>query len=192
VLNNTNCNLHDLALQCTGLSIDQCKTRCEADPGCAGFLYTPKTGSFQLKNASCWVDVGPLPPADYGDELYVMRPSPQPAPLPAVGVPLSSVEICVSDPSEHLGSATDEGYTLTVPVDGVATVSARSIFGAMHGLESLTQLLDVRVGSGAVTSIPSCPVNITDAPRFEYRGLLIDSGRYVGWVLGWLVGWLAG
>ena len=59
-----------------------------------------------------------------------------------------------------------------------ATVKAETIFGAMHGLESLTQLLDVRVGPGGAKVIPSAPVEISDAPRFSFRGVMIDSGRH--------------
>jgi N-acetyl-beta-hexosaminidase len=55
-----------------------------------------------------------------------------------------------------------------------AVVRAQSIFGAMHGLESLTQLVDVRVGAGAPTTIPSAPVEVHDRPRFSFRGLMIE------------------
>eukprot|EP01043_Picozoa_sp_COSAG02_P083721 COSAG02_NODE_21688_length_778_cov_1.463918_1_plen_59_part_10 len=48
----------------------------------------------------------------------------------------------------------------------------------MHGLESLTQLVDVRVGAGKPTTIPIAPVHIEDKPRFPFRGLMIDSGRH--------------
>ena len=48
----------------------------------------------------------------------------------------------------------------------------------MHGLETLTQLLDVRAGHGAPRTIPSAPVSISDRPRFPFRGLMIDSGRH--------------
>ena len=53
-----------------------------------------------------------------------------------------------------------------------ATVKAETIFGAMHGLESLTQLLDVRVGPGGAKVIPSAPVEFSDAPRFSFRGVM--------------------
>eukprot|EP00041_Stephanoeca_diplocostata_P026638 m.721384 g.721384 ORF g.721384 m.721384 type:complete len:129 (+) comp23013_c0_seq12:1774-2160(+) len=54
-LNNTNCNLHDMSLTCEGKTIDQCKTVCQNDPACGGFLYYTKTGKMALKNSTCWV-----------------------------------------------------------------------------------------------------------------------------------------
>ena len=71
----------------------------------------------------------------------------------------------MADASEALGSGTDESHTVFVPADGPAVVSAKIIYGAMRGLETLTQLVDVRVGKEGGASIPSCPVEISDAPR---------------------------
>ena len=55
---------------------------------------------------------------------------------------------------------------MTVPAatTAVATVTATTIFGAMHGLETLTQLTDVR--SNGAKTIRSAPVEISDAPRY--------------------------
>ena len=61
-----------------------------------------------------------------------------------------------------------EGYTLIVDAKGVK-LSAGSARGLMLGLETLTQLVENR-------SIPF--VNITDEPRFEWRGLMVDVARH--------------
>ena len=77
VLNNTNCNLHDLrgpnGPKCSAAAgVAACKTACEAHPDCGAFLLsTLKGGGFQLKNSSCWGDIGPLPSSDFGDNLYI-------------------------------------------------------------------------------------------------------------------------
>ena len=181
VLNNTNCNLHDtgVGMKCSAAdTIDQCKAKCVAAPGCGGFLLY-KDGRKATKNASCWDDVGPLPSSDFGDNLYILRPGPQPAPS-GTGATLSAVEVCVADSSEQLGLHTDESYSLDVPVTkGMLTVvKAKTIFGAMHGLESLAQLVDIRVGKGGTRTIPSAPVHLVDAPHMKFRGLMIDSGRH--------------
>lgn len=91
---------------------------------------------------------------------------------------ITAVEVCVTDDSEELGAETDESYAVAVPAaaTAVATVTAATIFGAMHGLETLTQLTDVR--SNGAKTIRSAPVKISDAPRYSYRGLMIDSGRH--------------
>lgn len=43
---------------------------------------------------------------------------------------------------ENLGPATDESYTLSVNSDGSASLTAKSVFGALHGLESFAQLVE--------------------------------------------------
>jgi hypothetical protein len=83
---------------------------------------------------------------------------------------ITAVEVCVTDDSEELGAETDESYTVAVPAaaTAVATVTAATIFGAMHGLETLTQLTDVR--SNGAKTIRSAPVKISDAPRSLIAG----------------------
>lgn len=61
----------------------------------------------------------------------------------------------------------DESYKLSGNVDQVR-VSAKSGAGLFYGLQSLLQLVD----NGAIP-----PVDIEDAPRFSYRGLLLDVSR---------------
>ena len=66
----------------------------------------------------------------------------------------------------------DESYSMTVTPAG-AEVDAATDVGAMHGLETLVQLVQSSA-SGYV--IPA--VTIHDAPRFRWRGLMIDCGRH--------------
>lgn len=66
----------------------------------------------------------------------------------------------------------DESYQLTVNADG-ATLKANTRFGALRGMETLLQL--VQNGPDG-TTIPY--VAIDDAPRFPWRGLLLDSARH--------------
>jgi hexosaminidase len=66
----------------------------------------------------------------------------------------------------------DESYFLHVTAAG-AEIDAATELGAMHGLETLIQLVQPR-SSGYV--IPA--VSIHDAPRFRWRGLMIDCGRH--------------
>ncbi len=66
----------------------------------------------------------------------------------------------------------DESYTLTVDASGV-TITANTRFGALRAMETLLQLIQ----NGAEnTSLPW--VSIEDAPRFPWRGLLLDSARH--------------
>ena len=66
----------------------------------------------------------------------------------------------------------DESYSLHVTASG-AEIDAATELGAMHGLETLIQL--VQPGSNGYF-IPA--VSIDDAPRFRWRGLMIDCGRH--------------
>jgi hexosaminidase len=66
----------------------------------------------------------------------------------------------------------DESYTLDV-TERQATLRAPTVVGALRGLETFLQLLDAdREGY----FIPA--VSIRDAPRFRWRGLLIDVARH--------------
>jgi len=66
----------------------------------------------------------------------------------------------------------DESYRLAVTPQGVA-LTANTRFGALRGMETLLQLLQT---DGENTFLPL--VNITDVPRFPWRGVLLDSARH--------------
>ncbi|OMQ21327.1 beta-N-acetylhexosaminidase [Serratia oryzae] len=66
----------------------------------------------------------------------------------------------------------DESYQLQVTPQG-ATLTANTRFGALRGMETLLQLVQT---DGENTFIPL--VNITDVPRFPWRGVLLDSARH--------------
>ncbi|MBM4204991.1 MAG: hypothetical protein FJ194_12700 [Gammaproteobacteria bacterium] len=60
-----------------------------------------------------------------------------------------------------------EGYRLQMTENSIE-LDAESIWGALHGITSLSQLVDGR-------SIPC--VEIVDAPRYAWRGLMLDPAR---------------
>jgi hexosaminidase len=74
----------------------------------------------------------------------------------------------------------DEGYHLKVTATGV-TISANQPAGLFYGIQTLMQLLPPDVESaqkvsGVNWSIPA--VDITDYPRFGWRGLMLDVSRH--------------
>jgi hexosaminidase len=75
-----------------------------------------------------------------------------------------------SEPVQRLGE--DESYTLQVTDAGV-TLSAPTPLGAMHGLQTLLQLVTISAPGFVVPE-----ANIQDSPRFPWRGLMIDSSRH--------------
>jgi len=89
-----------------------------------------------------------------------------------------SVEVDSNDES-HPQLETDESYTLSVPgaEGGVATVKAKTVFGALRGLETFSQLVKFDF-DGGLYRIEAAPWVIDDKPRFPHRGLMIDSGRH--------------
>ncbi len=75
-----------------------------------------------------------------------------------------------SEKVQKLGE--DESYDLVVSASG-AKLNAANSLGALHGLQTLLQLVDL---SGRGFAIPA--VTIHDHPRFQWRGMLIDVGRH--------------
>jgi hexosaminidase len=66
----------------------------------------------------------------------------------------------------------DESYVLEVTTTG-AKLSAPTPLGAIHGLQTFLQLVEVSPGGFAAPA-----VTIQDKPRFPWRGLMIDSARH--------------
>ena len=72
-------------------------------------------------------------------------------------------------------AAEDEGYSLVVSPERIA-VSSRSPRGLFYGAVTLWQLLTADAASTTRINVPA--VTITDAPRFAWRGLMLDSARH--------------
>lgn len=70
-------------------------------------------------------------------------------------------------------SGIDESYALTVRPEGAA-IHAASVRGAVWGVQTLLQLLS----PGAANRWQIAAVRIDDAPRFTWRGSLVDVGRH--------------
>jgi hexosaminidase len=66
-----------------------------------------------------------------------------------------------------------------VPADPTApiTLSAATQFGAMAGLETLSQLL-AWDAPNRTYSVASTPLAVADSPAFGWRGLLVDTARH--------------
>ena len=67
----------------------------------------------------------------------------------------------------------EEGYTLLVN-PGKISVRSKSAHGVFYGIQSLYQLLPLEKQSQV--AIPA--LSIVDQPRFPWRGLMLDVGRY--------------
>jgi hexosaminidase len=68
-----------------------------------------------------------------------------------------------------------EAYELDVS-PGRALVSARETQGLFYGAVTLWQLSSAHAAAGASVVVPA--LHISDAPRFRWRGLMLDSARH--------------
>ncbi|MGW2201423.1 beta-N-acetylhexosaminidase [Streptomyces sp. NPDC001774] len=100
---------------------------------------------------------------------------------PATGLPLpersDGTVVLALDPA--LTGLGEEGYGLTVGTEGVLMRAARPQ-GLLAGVQTLRQLLPVQAlydgpSPGVAWSVPC--VQITDTPRFSWRGAMLDVAR---------------
>lgn len=85
--------------------------------------------------------------------------------------------VIAATPDKTLG---DEGYNLDI-APGSATISANTATGLFYGMQSFLQLLPKEITGKSVTKNRSWTapcVEITDYPRFGWRGLMFDVSRH--------------
>ncbi|WJX81053.1 Beta-hexosaminidase 1 [Trifolium repens] len=94
-----------------------------------------------------------------------------------------TLNIIVHSNIEELKLGVDESYTLQIStanessVAGDATIEANTVFGALRGLETFSQLCSFDYTTKTV-KINKAPWSIQDKPRFAYRGLMLDTSRH--------------
>jgi len=107
---------------------------------------------------------------------------------PAMGCRLRLVEAGEAKPgaialaldASRKGELGEEGYALRVTAEGIA-LRAAGPAGLFYGIQTLRQLLPADVyrnGQVAGTKWAVPCMEITDRPRFAWRGLLIDPARH--------------
>ncbi|MGC4863914.1 family 20 glycosylhydrolase [Micromonospora sp. DT53] len=105
---------------------------------------------------------------------------------PATGYPLPVTDTSTPEPDGGIALVLDdstdlgaEGYRLDITTDGVR-VTAATAAGLFHGAQTLRQLLPAAIESPTpVTGRWALPGGtITDAPRFPYRGAMLDVARH--------------
>lgn len=91
---------------------------------------------------------------------------------------MKGLTFIVADLDEsHPQLATNESYLLSLPMAGNATCTCPTIYGAMHCLETFSQLVSFSFNTETYL-INNLPITIDDAPRFPHRGLMVDSARH--------------
>ena len=92
---------------------------------------------------------------------------------PGVGLPALDVKVDAIDAS-YPSLTDDESYKLRVTATA-ATLKARTVWGALRGLETFSQLVTYDFDTATYEVLPC---TIQDAPRYPHRGLMVDSGRH--------------
>jgi hexosaminidase len=105
---------------------------------------------------------------------------------PLTGLPLPVNENCDAvGGSIHLASGSidsnfgAQGYALDITQDGIL-LQAQTGQGVFHGIQTIRQLIPEAAAIGAHIPKDGWPipcVRIIDQPRYEWRGLMLDSGR---------------
>lgn len=87
-----------------------------------------------------------------------------------------------------------EAYTLSISITGAAVIKSRSALGILRGLTTFEQLVyhlptrsDSRQaevvesqraeGDNGILFCPFAPIDISDLPKFGWRGLMLDTSR---------------
>jgi len=83
----------------------------------------------------------------------------------------------MADPADIVkpSSVIDESYILSVASSGEVTVTANTSIGLSYGLTTFSQLFFQHSINGSYTKL--APVTISDAPKFAYRSLNLDTSR---------------
>jgi hexosaminidase len=101
--------------------------------------------------------------------------------LPVVtGTPGSGdIALIVGDPGGLQADPDGEGYQLATTTGGV-TLEAKTAHGLYNGVQTIRQLLPPWITSPSVQPGPwTMPVvQITDYPRYTYRGVMLDIARH--------------
>ena len=96
-------------------------------------------------------------------------------------VQLATLTVSVSDTSvRQIQAGVDESYSLGFAGDcAIAVIEAQTIFGARHALETFSQMVAAERLSGSYSLASYYGLfNVSDAPRFDTRGLMVDSARH--------------
>lgn len=99
---------------------------------------------------------------------------------------IQSIHIHISTPDKQLQHGVGESYRLDIfTQNNTIRLVAPTIYGAMHGLQTLLQLTEFAgwIYDSSNTPEPffqirNTPIHIEDAPLYPYRGLLIDTSRH--------------
>ena len=91
---------------------------------------------------------------------------------------LSTVAVSVASADQTLYFGVNESFSIRISNGSQATITAATVYGALHAIESFVQLADgYGPTSRSFLAVPS-ELTLYDSPRFPYRGVMIDPARH--------------
>jgi hexosaminidase len=87
------------------------------------------------------------------------------------------IHVSVQDTNVPLALGVDESFELHVTGTSGGNITCATVWGALHAMETLSQLVAFDAPTASFV-IPSTPIAISDAPRFAWRGVLVDTARH--------------
>ncbi|CAH1787941.1 unnamed protein product, partial [Owenia fusiformis] len=108
----------------------------------------------------------------YKDYVFI-----DPSGRPGNGDKLEGIDLNIKSPCKVNGypsAEENESYTISISVGKRGSIEAETVWGALRGLETFSQLI-------WLTNEKFLQVNVTtirDWPRFSYRGIMIDTARH--------------
>lgn len=72
---------------------------------------------------------------------------------------------------------TDESYCISLSEDEML-IEANQYPGLVHALETFSRLIKASKSNKGLHEIENTPITVKDAPRFPYRGIMLDSARH--------------
>ncbi|KAG0610727.1 hypothetical protein M758_7G086900 [Ceratodon purpureus] len=136
-----------------------------------------KQFSFEVSEGSAVPDTLTQAFSRYSDIIFGQHFSNSASPLART---LVKLVVTLGSLDEELQYGVDESYKLDIPDssrENVAHLAAPTVYGALRGLETFSQLATFSFESKSV-QINRTPYIIEDFPRFPYRGLLVDTARH--------------
>lgn len=139
-------------------------------------VFGPSAGTLPPDFSFTTSSTSPALLAAFSRTLATMRvavPPVLPFDGPITGA-LLSVRVTLASDDEDLTFNVSEAYSLDVS-GAAGKLEADTLYGALRGLETLSQLAEYVPASGSVIVRAA---RIVDAPRFPHRGALVDTSRH--------------
>lgn len=124
-----------------------------------------KTGSFKLAS-----NINIIVPDSFRNEAALLREELHLAPGKKTEAPSGAIHFSID--KAHNTALGEEGYKLLISPDSIRIIAAQKA-GAIHGMFTLIQLQQIQPDENYLPCL-----QITDTPRFRYRGMHLDVSRH--------------